>query len=123
MTNINDTLTERGSKYGSFSDNGKLAQELKQVLRQQQGWDRLNPIMQEALDLTCMKWSRIINGDPFYADNWHDASGYMTLVYDWLHERFQEVPEPKTMHIAEPDWDGMADSAEWLADKLRGGSE
>ena len=123
MTNINDTLTERGSKYGSFADNGRLAQELKQVLHQQPGWDRLSPIMQEALDLTCMKWSRIINGDPFYADNWHDSSGYMTLVYDWLQERFEEVPEPKTMHIAEPDWDGMADSAEWLADKLRGGSE
>ena len=105
MTDINKTLTERGTRYGSFKDNGQLTQQLKQVLRQAKGWDGLDPIMQEALDLTCMKWSRIINGDPFYMDNWHDASGYMTLVHDWLQERFKERPEPKTMHIHEPEVD------------------
>ena len=64
MTDINKTLTERGTRYGSFKDNGQLTQQLKQVLRQSKGWDGLDPIMQEALNLTCMKWSRIINGDP-----------------------------------------------------------
>ena len=64
MTDINKTLTERGTRYGSFKDNGQLTQQLKQVLRQAKGWDGLDPIMQEALNLTCMKWSRIINGDP-----------------------------------------------------------
>ena len=86
MTDINKTLTERGTRYGSFEDN-------------------------EPHD--------IYHGQ-------HDkpaSSGYMTLVYDWLQERFEEVPEPKTMHIAEPDWDSMANRAEWLAEKLRGGSE
>ena len=112
MTDINKTLTERGTRYGSFKDNGRLAQQLKQVLRQAKGWDGLDPIMQEALDLTCMKWSRIINGDPFYMDNWHDASGYMTLVHDWLQERFKEQPEPVTMHINEPEVDASPVDAE-----------
>ena len=33
-----------------------------------------------ALDMICNKMARIVNGDPSYIDNWHDISGYATLV-------------------------------------------
>jgi hypothetical protein len=39
---------------------------------------------QEALDMICHKIGRIINGDPDYADSWHDIAGYAQLVADRL---------------------------------------
>ena len=38
----------------------------------------------EALDMICHKIGRIINGDPDYADSWHDIAGYAQLVADRL---------------------------------------
>ena len=38
----------------------------------------------EALDMIAHKIARIINGDPDYADSWHDIAGYAKLVADRL---------------------------------------
>lgn len=46
--------------------------------------DHLAPDQQEALDMICHKIGRIINGDPDYADSWHDIAGYAQLVADRL---------------------------------------
>ncbi len=96
MTNkLSDTLKERGGRYGEFKDQAVIAVALKNVLRYQwsddlltltirPGWARLEPYQQHALDITCDKLSRIINGDPNYLDNWHDIQGYAKLVEDRL---------------------------------------
>jgi hypothetical protein len=34
----------------------------------------------EALDMIAHKIGRILNGDPNYADSWHDLEGYARLV-------------------------------------------
>jgi hypothetical protein len=36
------------------------------------------------LDMICHKIGRIINGDPDYADSWHDIAGYAQLVANRL---------------------------------------
>lgn len=63
----------------------------RQALRQitvngEMGWflPRLQPDQQEALDMICHKIGRILNGDPDYADSWHDIAGYAQLVADRL---------------------------------------
>jgi hypothetical protein len=40
--------------------------------------------MKESLDLICNKISRIVNGDPWYHDSWHDIIGYARLVEERL---------------------------------------
>jgi hypothetical protein len=40
----------------------------------------MEPYMQESLDLIANKLARIVNGDPFYDDSWHDVGGYAKLV-------------------------------------------
>lgn len=32
------------------------------------------------LEMIAHKIARILNGDPNYADNWHDIAGYATLI-------------------------------------------
>lgn len=83
---INATLTERGARYGTFTDHAEIAQRLKAVMRQYEaarGCD-LDPDQREALEMIAHKIARIINGDPDYADSWHDIAGYAQLVADRL---------------------------------------
>jgi hypothetical protein len=87
--NINETLAERGKRYGKFTGHANVTQELKRVVfnavesRQKE----LEDDQQEALDMIFHKIGRIINGDPDYADSWHDIAGYAQLVGDRLNQQ------------------------------------
>jgi len=80
MTDINETLQQRGTRYGEFIDNAATAQTMKALLRDRPSWLDLADDQRQALDVICDKISRIMSGDPNYADNWHDIAGYATLV-------------------------------------------
>ncbi len=80
------TLQERGNRYGEFMGHAEITQRLKHViainLRKRNR--ALAPDQTEALDMICHKIGRIINGDPDYADSWHDIAGYAQLVANRL---------------------------------------
>jgi hypothetical protein len=80
MTDISDTLAERGGRYGAFIDHATIAQGLQCVLHAAPNWWKLDTDMRQALCVICDKMARILNGDPYYEDSWHDISGYATLV-------------------------------------------
>lgn len=92
--NIQATLQERGSRYGVFATHAAITQELKDVIakytpgghRAVDGTRKQHfaPDHQEALDMICHKIGRIVNGDPNYADSWHDIAGYAQLVANRL---------------------------------------
>lgn len=86
MTDITQTLTERGSRYGTFTGHAEVTMRLKNVIYSNlsQRNKSLVPDQQEALDMICHKIGRIINGDPDYADSWIDIAGYAKLVADRL---------------------------------------
>lgn len=77
---VETTLEERGKRYGKFSGHAESTQTLKHVMRIHAGWKNLNSSQQEALEMIAHKIGRILNGDPNYADSWHDIAGYATLV-------------------------------------------
>lgn len=82
---IDETLKERGNRYGSFITHAEIAQGLKQVMWQnQKNWSRLTLDKRQALEVIADKIARILNGDPEYHDNWHDIIGYAKLVADTL---------------------------------------
>ena len=83
MADITETLQERGKRYGVFTRHAEISQQLKEVINQYQT-KVLAADQQEALDMICHKIGRIINGDPDYADSWHDIAGYAQLVADRL---------------------------------------
>ena len=88
---IDDTLIERGARYGTFMDNAKLAQELKHLMQSAPRWKELRADQAEALEVIAQKISRILTGDPKYRDNWHDIVGYGKLVDDRM---LREENEP-----------------------------
>ena len=81
---VTETLTERGNRYGKFKDHAELSQQLKEAMRCSNVWNHLEPDMREALEMIQHKVARILNGDPTYADSWHDIAGYAKLVDDRL---------------------------------------
>ena len=92
---ITATLEERGKRYGDFPTHALITQEIKAVIgiyvrKRPAGF--LASDQQEALDMICHKIGRIINGDPDYADSWHDIAGYAQLVADRLNREQGEQP-------------------------------
>lgn len=84
MTDITNTLEERGNRYGKFTEHARITQQIKQVMFMPAGWERLSLDQKESLEMIAHKIGRIINGDPNYADSWIDIAGYAKLVADRL---------------------------------------
>lgn len=78
------TLAARGNRYGEFAENAFVAQQLKDVMREAPQWNALKAFQKEALDIIASKISRLLSGDPNYADNWHDIQGFAKLVEERL---------------------------------------
>ena len=80
MSDINTTLAERGKRYGAFDGHAGITQGIKAEISRAPRYILLTPSQREALDMIAHKIGRILNGDPNYADSWHDIAGYATLV-------------------------------------------
>lgn len=80
LVGVDATLAERGSRYGSFTGHAKITQNIKRAMQDSPNWEKLDDDQREALEMTAHKIGRILNGDPNYADSWHDIIGYTRLV-------------------------------------------
>ena len=79
---IEATLAERQAQYGCFEDvartTGKIMEALSEV--RVNGLNDLPYPHRMALYMIASKMARIVNGDFNSIDEWHDISGYATLV-------------------------------------------
>jgi Domain of unknown function (DUF6378) len=87
MSDIDQTLADRGQKYGSFAEHARISQALKRAMADSPNWSKLTPDKREALEMVQHKIARILNGDPEYHDSWHDMIGYTKLVADKLENK------------------------------------
>ena len=82
MSDVEKTLAERGARYGKFEDHSAITQALEGLLLEHACLHAvsLTTYHREAIHMICHKLGRIVNGDPNYADSWHDIAGFATLV-------------------------------------------
>lgn len=92
---IEATLNQRGKVHGDWDLNSEVAMELRKVVSQYIAGDMV-PACEEALNAIIGKISRILAGNPHFADHWHDIAGYATLAEKWLNGNYavNELPEP-----------------------------
>jgi hypothetical protein len=90
---IEDTLAERGSRYGDFFTHAKISQAIIHAMEESPNWSKLDADMREAFHIIANKIGRILNGDPWYHDSWHDIVGYAKLVADRLLKDSERVSE------------------------------
>lgn len=112
MTEVSDTLAERGGRYGAFKDHAAIAQGLIEVLHKAPNWSKLDPDMRQALSVIMDKTARILNGDPYYEDNWHDIQGYAKLVETRIMELKQEAIK-KEAKVDGDNWEGCHTKIDW----------
>lgn len=86
VDNVNTTLDERGSQYGSFMEGANIAIRLKGIMHNAIARNdaHLFPDQILALDMIAVKLSRIVNGNAAHRDSWLDIAGYAKLVADRL---------------------------------------
>ena len=84
LQSTEETLKERGNRYGEFKQHAKLSQHLNSTivmrLHETGQIHKVESYHLEALTMICHKLARIANGDPTYDDNWRDIAGYAELV-------------------------------------------
>lgn len=81
---LQETLIERGARYGRYAGLAAISQRIKAVLRDTPNWDTLADDQLETLEMTAHKMARILNGDPDYADSWRDIAGYAMQIANRL---------------------------------------
>lgn len=81
---IETILQQRGNRYGEFTDNASISQQLKDIIIHGKNYPELNYTHIEALHNIFQKIARIVNGDPNYIENWKDIIGYSQLVINEL---------------------------------------
>lgn len=96
---IEDTLKDRGQKYGPFKEQAAISQSLKDIINGYQEvygetreensartnrYNAMSSDKKEALDMIMHKIARILNGQADLHDSWHDIVGYAKLVADSL---------------------------------------
>ena len=89
LLSVDDTLKQRGSRYGSFKHHSKLSKELRECFYKHHkifGSAPVSDVQIEALNMIFHKLARIANGDPNYDDSWRDIAGYAQLVVDDINE-------------------------------------
>lgn len=86
MNKIETILTERGERYGKFSEHATISQQIKVAMSKSINWERLDDPKREALEMIAHKIARILNGDPDYRDSWDDIIGYSQLISNSLDE-------------------------------------
>ena len=84
---IENTLKERGARYGDFAEHARITQTIKTTMRQTEGWSRLSFAQREAAEMIAHKLGRILAGDPDWHDSWHDIEGYARLVSQGLEHK------------------------------------
>ena len=83
---IDQTLAERGARYGDFTFRAAVSQGLQDHMRDTIGWNGLSDVQKQSLTVISDKIARILTGDPNYKDNWHDIQGYAKLAEDRGHD-------------------------------------
>lgn len=73
-------IQARSVTHGSFADNARNGQALREYFRASPYWASMPDEHREALDMIAGKLSRILSGQSTFADHWDDIGGYSALA-------------------------------------------
>jgi hypothetical protein len=77
---ISETLSTRESQYGQYKVVSQISQDIKKIMRQSPNYYTMPDYARESLDMIANKMARILNGNYYLNDSWHDIGGYAALV-------------------------------------------
>lgn len=93
MAPVELTGMRRGT-HGEWAKQSSTEQKLKAVLRDGEAWSDMTPSQCAAVEMIAVKLSRIVNGNPHYADHWQDIGGYALLGENGGHNKAVPINLP-----------------------------
>jgi hypothetical protein len=98
MSHTDALLQNRQTTHGSFVDNARIGQALRELFRRRDTWSAMPVEHREALDMIACKLSRILSGQSMEPDHWMDLSGYSTLALRVCEKaRAEQREQPQTL--------------------------
>ena len=82
MADIRNILDERGNRYGDYTRQAGIAQDLKEVARRGSSWGSMPTYQRESIEMLMTKVSRMVEGEFTNLDTLDDIIGYTTLIRD-----------------------------------------
>ena len=79
MSGVDKVLNERGQSHGDWPTQSLVSQLIKNALALGPSWKSMSESQKESLQMSAVKMSRIVCGDPNNPDHWDDMVGYTTL--------------------------------------------
>ena len=70
---------ERNNTHGDFGVNARISQQLKRTMFSTET-AHYSEVQKEAIDMICLKLSRIASGHANFRDHWDDIAGYAHLA-------------------------------------------
>ena len=118
---VEQTLAERGARYGDFAKHAAVAANLKGAMRNSPNWLKMSVVHTQALEVIADKIARVLTGDPNYADNFHDIGGYAKLVENYIESGGKTcLPVQQTLPLGEyEDYPSGVMIDAWTADAFR----
>jgi hypothetical protein len=77
---VKDTLSKREGQYGQYKIVSQISQDIKDIMRKSPNYYTMPDYCRESLDMIANKMARILNGNYYLNDSWHDIGGYSALV-------------------------------------------
>lgn len=111
MSNINETLAERGARYGEFKEHARCVGQFIEVFETSPNWKDMRYDSAQALRVIADKMARMLNGDPEYDDNWRDIIGYATLVLNRIEKETKSNSKSSSSPIP-------AQTADWQYEEV-----
>jgi len=84
LNKLNETLEQRGNRYGSMVSNAHFTQELMRMTLEFDKENQLTDVHLECLHMIYHKIARMVVGDCMYSDNAIDIAGYAQLLADYI---------------------------------------
>ena len=76
----NEILDVREGQYGQYQNVSQISQDIKKIMQESPNYWKMPAFMRESLDMIANKMARILNGNYYLNDSWHDIGGYAALV-------------------------------------------
>jgi hypothetical protein len=95
LSNLDSILAERGASHGDFTEQARISQNIKAMMRNSANWKgaHLSSVQMDSLEMIAVKISRILAGDPRHADHWDDIAGYARLAADRVAQGLPMSPD------------------------------
>lgn len=82
-----ELLNERNTTHGPFTENARISQGIKNVMKTSVNWELMNDVHREALEYIAGKIGRILSGQWDFDDSYADIAGYALLPQKFNHGR------------------------------------